>query len=206
MYDRMNRVAFLIDGFNVYHSILEAQVALRRGVKWLDLRSLCQSYVRRSLFGRPSVLQSVTYFSAYATFLTSTNPGVVRRHRDYVRAIETTGVDVAMGRFKSRWRRCRACGKKSVSHEEKESDVAIAVRIIELAATRSCESIVVVSGDTDLLPALRSCRRLAPDLGVWVGAPFRRYSRELRQNADGGFKIGPQAYARHQLPDPVNRR
>src|SRR2546422_10144844 len=94
----VNRVAFLVDGFNVYHSLREVQATLGRAVKWLDLQGLCESYTRRSLFGRKSVVQSVTYFSAYATFLVPTNPGALDRHRSYVRALQATGVVVALGR------------------------------------------------------------------------------------------------------------
>jgi hypothetical protein len=77
----MNRVAFLVDGFNLYHSIRDAQASFGYRVKWLDLHGLCASYVHSSLFGRDAILWSVTYFSAYATFLTPTNPGVVVRHQ-----------------------------------------------------------------------------------------------------------------------------
>lgn len=111
-----------------------------------------------------------------------------------------------MGRFKARARSCPSCRHRFVGHEEKETDVAIAVRIIELAVSADCETIVVVTGDTDILPALRSARRLARAKPLWIGSPFRRYNRELRHYADGGFKIGPDAYLRHQLPDPVIAR
>ena len=42
----MLRTAFLVDGFNLYHSLVEAQHALQgRGTRWLDLRSLCASFL-----------------------------------------------------------------------------------------------------------------------------------------------------------------
>ena len=199
----MNRVAFLVDGFNVYHSLRAAQAVLGRKVRWLDLHGLCASYVHSSLFGSEAVLGSVIYFSAFATFFGPTKPGVLVRHRAYVRALEATGVDVAMGRFKPRQRRCTICGKVYLGYEEKETDVAIAVRIVELALTRGHETIIVVTGDTDIIPALRAARRLAPDKQLWVASPFQRYNRELRHSADAGLKIRAEAYLRHQLPDPV---
>jgi uncharacterized LabA/DUF88 family protein len=199
----MNRVAFVVDGFNVFHSLLEAQATLGRQVKWLHLRSLCEAYARRSVFGQDSSLHSVTYFSAYATFLASSKPRALDSHRHYVRALRATGVEVILGRFKARWRRCSICGKAYVTHEEKETDVAIAVWIVELAISGDCDSIVVVTGDTDILPAMRAARRLAPDKQLCVASPFRRYNRELRHHAHLWFKIRPEAYRRHQLPNPV---
>jgi hypothetical protein len=42
----VNRTAFLIDGFNLYHSAREAGKATRgHGTKWLDIRALCESYL-----------------------------------------------------------------------------------------------------------------------------------------------------------------
>jgi hypothetical protein len=63
----MNRVAFLVDGFNVCHSLRDAERVAGRSLRRLDLRRLCESYARRNLLGLTSTLQSVTYFSAFAT-------------------------------------------------------------------------------------------------------------------------------------------
>ncbi len=63
----MSRVAFLVDGFNVYHSIREAIKDGSGSSKWLDYHSLCRSYL--NVFGRKAHLERVVYFSAYATHL-----------------------------------------------------------------------------------------------------------------------------------------
>jgi hypothetical protein len=94
----MSRVSFLIDGFNVYHSISEAMKDEGGSMKWLDYFSLCQSYL--SVFGREARLERVIYFSAYATHLQQTHPDVILRHRRYVHALRSTGVEPVMGRFK----------------------------------------------------------------------------------------------------------
>ncbi|TAH38286.1 MAG: NYN domain-containing protein [Planctomycetota bacterium] len=44
--------------------------------------------------------------------------------------------------------------------EEKETDVAIAVAILEGMLDPAVDTIVLVSGDTDLVPALRAGKRL----------------------------------------------
>ena len=43
-----NRTVFIIDGFNLYHSVKQASKDLGladKGTKWLDIRSLCSSYL-----------------------------------------------------------------------------------------------------------------------------------------------------------------
>jgi len=195
------RVAFLIDGFNVYHSIREAIKDAGGSLKWLDHLGLCKSYL--SVFGRDARIESVTYFSAYATHLQQTHPDVIVRHRTYISALRSTGVEVVMGRFKWHPRWCPLCKQQSPGHEEKETDVSIAVRLMELALNDLCDTIVIVSGDTDLLPAIRAVQRNRPDKQVWVAFPYKRFNLELDQTADGTIKMKRAKYLKHQLPDPV---
>lgn len=50
----MNRTTFLIDGFNLYHSLTDACRNLRcDGIKWLNIRKLCASYLPHITPGRP---------------------------------------------------------------------------------------------------------------------------------------------------------
>lgn len=67
----MKRVAFLIDGFNLYHSLRELERLTKSPVKWLDLTRLCSAYLHavRSALGERVELAAVTYFSALATHL-----------------------------------------------------------------------------------------------------------------------------------------
>jgi uncharacterized LabA/DUF88 family protein len=167
----------------------------------LDYIGLCRSYL--SVFGRDARLERVTYFSAYATHLQQTHPDVILRHRTYVWALRCTGVETVMGRFKWRPRWCSICRRKSPGYEEKQTDVAIAVRMLELAFNDSCDAVVIVSGDTDLLPGVRAVRRNCPDKQVWVAFPYKRFNAELHQVAVGTIKIKRAKYAKHQLPDPV---
>lgn len=42
----MNRTVFIVDGFNLYHSVVDAaRDAPGATTKWLDLRKLCSSYL-----------------------------------------------------------------------------------------------------------------------------------------------------------------
>jgi len=108
-----------------------------------------------------------------------------------------------MGHFKARDRICLTCGGRFRVHEEKETDVAIAVTLLELAITRACETIVLVSGDTDLAPAIRAAKRLATPVRLCSVFPFGRHNRELESLVDRSFKMSDATYAAHQLPDPL---
>lgn len=148
-------------------------------------------------------LVSVHYFSALAHHIETARPGATSRHSAYIRAIHSTGVSVELGRFKERLRNCSACGALVTAHEEKETDVAIAVRLLELLWTRECDTVVLVSADSDLSPAIREAARSFPRNPIHCCFPFGRGSQELRTLARKCFKIRKALYVAHQLPDPI---
>jgi uncharacterized LabA/DUF88 family protein len=198
----MKRVAFLIDGFNLYHSLREIERLAKAKVKWLDLTRLCEAYLHavRSAVGARVELASVTYFSALPTHLVRNNPDVVTRHQTYVDALKSTGVEVVLARFKEKSVTCPVCGNVFKRHEEKETDVALGLQLIELFARGACDTAVLVTGDTDLVPAIRAAKRMYSASPVGVAFPFMRHNAELRAVADYSFKISQRDVQRAQLP------
>jgi uncharacterized LabA/DUF88 family protein len=200
-----DRTAFVVDGFNVYHSLVDASRALglpdERGTKWLDLRGLCQSYL--PIFGRRATLAGVYYFSALANHLQQSHPGLTARHRHYTNVLRGTGVEVELGRFKKKFLTCPACLKTIKRHEEKETDVAIAVKVLELFACDAADRVVLMTGDTDLAPAVRTAKRLYPTREVCFAFPWNRKQAELAGLVATCISISREAYRAHQFPDPV---
>ncbi len=197
----MNRTAFLVDGFNLYHSVREAPYQLQgRGTKWLDLRALCSSYLH--IIGSGAQLTEVHYFSALATHLEVTNPDLTRRHRAFISCLQDSGVGVELARFKKKTLRCEHCGARLIRREEKETDVALAGRLIELFVRDRADCVVLMTGDTDLAPAVRLAKELFPHGTVAFAFPFGRKNRELERIADLSFQIAKEQYAKFQLADP----
>jgi len=197
-----NRVTFLVDGFNLYHSVRQAMDDSGNAhLRWLDLKSLLHSYLH--VFGTDATLEEVHYFTAYAHHLIGSNPDVVNRHRMFVEALQGSGIKVQIARFKKKDVRCPSCGTWFRRHEEKETDVAIGVKAIELLHEDRCDTLVIVSGDTDVAPAIRTARSLFSTKQVCVAFPHARFNAELQQIADFSFRIRDSQYAKHQFPDPV---
>jgi uncharacterized LabA/DUF88 family protein len=196
----MNRVVALVDGFNLYYSVREASNETGASLKWLDLKGFCSSFL--DPIGGGATLYRVVYFSAYETHKSRSK---VQRHKTYVEALNATGVETRMARFKWKERWCKTCSTLQPGYEEKETDVALAVRLLELFALNECETVVLVTGDTDLLPAIRTSHRLYPDKQVWVAPPHKRWNTQLAQEADDSIKIKRKKYFTHQLPNPVIR-
>jgi hypothetical protein len=117
--------------------------------------------------------------------------------------LRATGVHVSLGHFKSKRWTCDHCGAHDRRFEEKETDVSIAVHLLDLLWSRECELAVVVSADSDLAPAFRSASRRFPERPVHACFPYARSTDELRGLAAGVLRLRKERYATHQLPDPV---
>ncbi|MFH1731384.1 MAG: NYN domain-containing protein [Planctomycetota bacterium] len=199
----MNRTTFLVDGFNVYHSLVEAsRNAGGKTAKWLDLKRLCSSFLHVSAqrAGEKATLGRIYYFSARPTHRP---PDKQQRHAIYVRALRATGVNVEMGRFKKKEVYCVRCRRPTPVHEEKETDVAIAAKLFEVCHSDESDTVILMTGDTDLRPALLTCKRLFPEKLIFFAFPYKRSNAELRELAPESFAIKRDTCLHVQFPDPL---
>lgn len=197
------KLAFLIDGFNVYHSIKAAlkDKAIQYG-KWLDYNALCRSIpFDIAGFGNECDVTAIYYFSALPNHLA--HKGVLTRHRTYIEALKSTGINIVLGNFKKKRNRCRQCGQIYITHEEKETDVNIALYLFKLFMTNSCDAIVIISGDTDLVSAITNAKEIFSNKKIMVGFPFGRKNDYFDKVADFTFDIRAKRYERYQLNDPI---
>ena len=188
------RVAAFVDGFNVYHAINDLG---RADLKWLDVRKLC------AVFAPGDDLAAVYYFSAFATWL----PASCARHRALIAALEATGVRAILGRFKKKSAGCRRCGAAWVSHEEKETDVNIALQLVLRGLDGEFERALLVSGDSDLAPAVRELTARRRDVDVRIILPRHGQRSDELVQAAGGLhcrrEIKLLHWERCRLPDEV---
>lgn len=197
-----NRVTFLVDGFNLYFSVRHAEAALRAShLHWLDVSGLLSSFLY--LFGRDAILEEIHFFTALPFHRHRYDPGVVQRHERHLQALKASGVRLHIADFKRKSLTCPHCGEEINRYEEKETDVALGVKAMELLHLQTCDTLVIVSGDTDFAPAMRAAKRLFPAVQVCVAFPHARFNAELQQIADFSFRIRAARYTEHQFPDPV---
>ena len=201
------KIAFVIDGFNLYHSISDSQKA-NGGVcsKWFDMDSFCKSYLVPIgiKFDAKVALESIHYFSALATHLAEKDPEKIIRHKDYISCLEFMGINVHLGRFKKKNvkysnNKVRVCLQ---THEEKETDVAIAVKAFELFHQDSIDILAIVSGDSDIVPAVKAIKLNFPEKIVVSIFPAGRKSDDMEKNVHASFKASNAKYLQHHLPDP----
>lgn len=189
----MDRVVAYIDGFNLYYGLKSDH---GRKYLWLDLQALVE---RLLLPGQQ--LQEVCYFTARVR----DDPAAARRQSAYLDALASHCQKVRRveGRFQEKNRSCASCGSHWIGYEEKETDVNISIALVEDAVNDLYDTALLISGDTDLRPAIAAVHRLRPRKFVVVGFPPHRYSARLAIAVDAHTRIGSDKIRKSQLPAKV---
>lgn len=218
------RTAFFVDGYNLYYGLLHGSP-----YKWLDISALLTSIL--SVEAPATELVSVSYYSApvIARLATRGQRSNDAQHR-YLRALSARDVRVTLGNH----RLTKSCAPRYIEGrtasrqnqvaiwllEEKETDVNIALGMYRMACQADrlqIEQLVLVSGDTDLGPALAAIRDDFPWLRLGVILPHQQQDGELLRNPPGSLKkhahwmrtyIGEAELAACQLPPeiPLSRK
>jgi NYN domain-containing protein len=193
----MPKIVTFVDGFNLYHALDyfegDADHHKFRKYKWLNLKKLSGMFV----FGKDT-LEGVLYFTTLATW----DAGKTARHRLYIRALENEGVRTIYGEFKRKQKHCHICGGHFWSKEEKQTDINIALALFQYALVDRYDKAIIISGDTDLLAAVKHVRRVFPGKEIGVVIPIGRASNDFKKQADFHYKMREHHLIKSQFPDP----
>lgn len=144
------KVAVYVDGFNLYHGLVNLS---KPHLKWLNLKSLAEKFINH----QTESIEKVYYFSAIATFM---DKETVLRHRAYIEALQTIGIEFVEGNFKNKLLtyKNKHLEFKWKKHEEKETDVNISIYMIRDAIKGSYDKFILITNDTDIVPAVKMAR------------------------------------------------
>lgn len=186
------KVACYIDGFNLYHAIKSLPPPCQH-LKWINLWGLASAFVQHN----QEQLVDVYYFSALALWL----PEPQRRHKMFIAANRALGVTPVLGCFKAKKQRCQSCGAEWIAHEEKQSDVNLAIHLVHHAALCRYDRALVVSADSDMCSAIDLVLAAWPQKQVRILTPPGRYNiaQEIREKVRTS-RIKPQHLERNLLP------
>jgi uncharacterized LabA/DUF88 family protein len=184
-----------VDGYNLYHGLREA--GLRR-FYWLDIPAMI-----RQLLKPDQVLIRTRYFTSRTSF----PPATVKRQTTYLEALQTLpDFDLIEGRYDGEPDNCERCGEPFVKHNEKMTDVNIAVAMARDAFGDQFDTAILVTGDADQVPTVRLISELWPGKKRVVCAfPPRRVSSELKRTARGCVHISEAVLRAAQLPEIVTK-
>ena len=191
----MQRVMVYVDGFNLYYGLRD------RGWRryfWLDLRGLSENLLRSG-----QRLVAVSYFTARVSSEAPNSDRQMRQNR-YLEALATLpDLRIHYGYYQAKKRSCRQCGATWDTHEEKMTDVNIAVAMLGDAQDDAFDTAILVSGDGDLTGPVRAVRQRYPEKRVVVALPPKRSSFRLRGAATASFTIGRGVLSKSQFPNQV---
>ena len=188
----MQKTSFFIDGFNLYHS-LKDNPNLNK-YKWLDIKKLCYCFIKDQ-----KAVHNIYYFTA----LTTWNPEKVKRHKKFIHIQEYNGINVVYGEFRRKTKKCCHCKKIIKTFEEKETDVNIAINLFEFAYKDLYNTAMIISGDSDLIPAIRAVRKNFPSKEICVIIPPGRRAELLKKEADYYKKIKTKHLQWSRLPSKI---
>ena len=179
------RVIFYIDGFNFYYGLKNAGSKWKK-FYWIDIVKFCKSFLKED-----EELECVKYFTARPL----NNVGKRERQNILMKVNKMLHGDqfkIYYGKYTQKTITCLAtCKEEFELFEEKQTDVNIAITMIEDYITKKCDKTILISADSDLLPPLRSIERLEQSLykdhKVEVFFPPVSFSRDI-MNSDFNVK------------------
>lgn len=141
----------------------------------------------------------------YFTSLVSWSESKRNRHQKLLKIYDDLGLKIIYGEFRRREKRCTRteCNKKTfVTYEEKQTDINIAIKLFELAYLNKFDTAIILSGDSDLVPAIKSVKVNFPDKKIGVLIPINRKADQLKKVSDFYYKIGEMQLNSSILNDP----
>ena len=196
------RTTFYFDGFNFYNGLRDAAQFDLDWKKhyWIDFVALCSQFIDPF-----SHIEKVKYFTAaplnmekqkrWAALMQvnqKINPGIFK---------------IIYGKYYKKPVDCPLCNGTFQRPEEKRTDVNISVQLIADCVLDLTDSIVLVSADSDLVPALQFIIKHYPHIKLKVFFPPKRNSKDIAQTVGNKntryFENSKSKFQKSILPDIV---
>ena len=117
--------------------------------------------------------------------------------------MRTKGVIPVYGKFKSVKKHCNLCNHEYDTHEEKRTDVNIAMGLFEDGMKDLYDKAIIISGDSDLIPPITKIQENFPDKKIGVIIPVGRKANELKDVADFSSKITKSRLLENLFPETI---
>lgn len=167
------KIIALIDGYNLYHGINDLSKARNSPhLKWVSMQKLLRQFTDPNA----SEIEKIIFFTAPDPY----NESRVRQ-AEYINTLKAENVIIIEGKFLPKSRLCSKCGSEHETYEEKKTDVNISVAIMRAAYEKEYDTLLLVTADTDITPAIQAAQMIHPQGRIRVIFPPYRGNYELRE-------------------------
>jgi len=195
------RTYIYIDGFNFYYRAVKDT-----SYKWINFKSLFEK-----LLSEQNQIIKIKYFTALVSG--KYNPQKPIKQKTFLRALELTipEIEIFYGHYLTHEVQAPLAKPEGINKsvqiiktEEKDSDVNIAVQLVNDAWLNNFDCAVIVSNDSDLSEAMKLVKKHHPDKKLGLFMPGQGHpSKELMQYAHFVKRIREGVLKTSQLPDKI---
>ena len=173
----MARVTVYIDGFNFYYGLRTKRRVAPAWAKayWVNLVKFFEMFLRED-----QELIKVIYFTA-----SPLNQDKSSRQSAFLNAnkgLNGERFEIVRGKYLEKKITCPNCKYTIIRPEEKKTDVNISIRMIADCFQDKTDVIILVSGDSDLLPPIEFIQKNYPGKKIKVYFPPTIYSHNIDSN------------------------
>lgn len=158
-YEPPKYVTVYIDGFNMYHAL---DMLNQNHLKWVNYTKLSESFLRAD-----ERLLKVYLF----TSLTTLSEDKRFRNQAFLDASRAVGIELIQARFAKTKKYCVKQEKYCKFWVEKGNDVALAVQMLADAHAGATHRIILVTADTDQIPAVNYIQKRFPEIEISLFIP-----------------------------------
>ena len=171
------RVTFYVDGFNFYYGLRTKKRTDRNWqlAYWIDTVKLFGQFLSPN-----QTLEKVIYFTA-----SPLNKDKNNRQGAFLNAnklLNENKFEIVRGMYLKKIVECPSCKYAISRPEEKKTDVNLAIRMISDCVDDKTDVVVLVSGDSDLLPPIEFIQKKYSQKKIRIYFPPTIFSVDLKNN------------------------
>ncbi len=185
------RVVVYVDGFNFYYGIRRRPW---NKYYWLDVVALFEQFM-----GPSQELVAVKYFSARPL---GNQEKSLRQNAFFQANLENRKFNLILGKYLKKKLECFKCHNIIETFEEKQSDVNLATQIVADAYQDNCDIAILVSADSDMIPAINLAREAGKKVFIYF-PPNHSSSNMLSLGTPTRLERYESRFKKAMLPDRI---
>lgn len=206
-----------IDGFNLFYKIKTYYKSSKTNLKWLDIKKLSLEIAESNSCFDNLKLYKIKYFTAHVS--ESKENSSFKNQQTYLKALETlSNVELIYGEFKTVYpsgyivskykQRFKITKPKKLATitkpEEKQSDVNLGIHMIsDCYENNNLKTIVLISSDTDLKPAVKMIKNKFPNKKIVQIIMNRKDAKSMKPHVTVQEKLKIEHLQNSQFPDSI---